>query len=513
MFFFKKAKRLPILKTKVRQDILERLQEFLDKETGEPIEILCGFWKDQEEALTYQELREAIIQGDLNEKVLDDWQQDYSVMVSKYMKDWWQKAIVAGATGQAIFTELGQRGYQFDFYSSKVMEYIQHHGAQFVTRVIMEQKEAIKGLLTKAVIERYGTDELARVIRPCVGLYQGQTVANLKYYDHVKATLKKEHPRMKDTTVEKKAREAAAKYAEKQHRYRAQMIAQTEMAYAYNYGAEAAAQEAFQRGFLGSFKRIWCTSGGGNICTECDGLDGTEVKEIMIPPLHPHCNCVIQYVEKEKPQRYLFPSEEGKPLATFTNDKEERKPLITFANDKNVAIIKEKMLQQAQSISKEGKQVIKTYSGFGAQRINQAIATGKINAKVEKEILLLDQALKDMVVPENIIVYRKTYIEFIENLYGSPIRTQQELQYFKNAIMNNQIFTSTSWKLLDLPKRNVYLALHVPKGYRGAAYIKELVHKKYQVQEEILLKREMKYRVVSVKLEGGIYYIEGEVLY
>ena len=71
---------------------------------------------------------------------------------------------------------------------------------------------------------------------PGIGLTKGQAKANLRYYENMVATLKKDHPRMKPESIEKKAREAAAKYAERQHRQRAMTIAQTENAFAYNWG-------------------------------------------------------------------------------------------------------------------------------------------------------------------------------------------------------------------------------------------------------------------------------------
>ena len=70
----------------------------------------------------------------------------------------------------------------------------------------------------------YGGDhlragELARLIRPCVGLTAAQSAATVKYYDSVLSALKSEHPRMKADTARKKALTAASRYAEKSHRH------------------------------------------------------------------------------------------------------------------------------------------------------------------------------------------------------------------------------------------------------------------------------------------------------
>lgn len=52
-----------------------------------------------------------------------------------------------------------------------------------------------------------------------VGLTERQAAANLKYYNSIKERLTTDHPRMKPESIERKAREAASKYAERQQRY------------------------------------------------------------------------------------------------------------------------------------------------------------------------------------------------------------------------------------------------------------------------------------------------------
>ncbi|HIS61479.1 MAG TPA: hypothetical protein IAC14_04405 [Candidatus Scybalomonas excrementigallinarum] len=301
MFLFKKAKKRPILKSKARDEILKRLDSYLEENSQLPIEILHGFWKDQQQALTYQEIREWFETGDIDEDTWKAWQQDYSILVTQKLRDSiWQQAIVAGTVGQKIFSELEKRGFKVDLVSEKIKDYIKTKSTELITRVTLEQKEAIRTLLMQAINEGQAAEEFAKVIRPIVGLDKRQAVANIRYYNNVKATLKQEHPKMKAENAEKRARNAALKYSEKQHRYRAQRIAQTEMAFAYNFGADEAAAQAYQRGFLGQFKRIWCSAGGKEVCEDCQNLDGNEIKDEILPPKHPNCRCAVQYIEIEK---------------------------------------------------------------------------------------------------------------------------------------------------------------------------------------------------------------------
>ena len=44
------ARRVRKVKTKNGQEVLRRLEAYLESECDDPVEILCGFWKDQQDA-------------------------------------------------------------------------------------------------------------------------------------------------------------------------------------------------------------------------------------------------------------------------------------------------------------------------------------------------------------------------------------------------------------------------------------------------------------------------------
>ena len=56
-------KRTKKVKTPGGQEVLRKLQEFLDETCKETAEFLCRFWKDQQNAITYKELRQAVMDG------------------------------------------------------------------------------------------------------------------------------------------------------------------------------------------------------------------------------------------------------------------------------------------------------------------------------------------------------------------------------------------------------------------------------------------------------------------
>ena len=149
-------------------EILKKLEDYLKTASSEPVELLCGFWKDQSNAITYQELRQAVLDGELDEKTADEWMQDYSLLVQGKLNGMWQNAIIAGSTSQPIIQALADMDYIFS--TKQVLGWIQERGAELVTQCTDTQKEAIKVFLERTVRERHSVDELAKMIRPCIGL-------------------------------------------------------------------------------------------------------------------------------------------------------------------------------------------------------------------------------------------------------------------------------------------------------------------------------------------------------
>ena len=63
------------------QNALNKLNSFLNAASAEPAYILHSTWANQQNAITYKEIREAIMNGHMSESTFQQWQQDYSKMV------------------------------------------------------------------------------------------------------------------------------------------------------------------------------------------------------------------------------------------------------------------------------------------------------------------------------------------------------------------------------------------------------------------------------------------------
>lgn len=250
-----------------------------------------------------------MLDGAITTETLELWRQDYSILTAERLSTMWIKAIEAGPKGQPILDGLA---FEFNTQTPGIFDWLKERGANFVTVCTQEQQDAIAALLTKKVRDGHTVDELSRLIRPCIGLTEGDAKAAVRFYDNLVATLKKEHPRMKPESIRRKALDATQKYAERKHRQRAMTIAQTESAFAYNRGADEGIRQAQSEGYLGIMKKRWSTSGDDAVCEICASLEGTEIDmdaefdfkgrvlfrgHKLLPPAHPRCACAIEYID------------------------------------------------------------------------------------------------------------------------------------------------------------------------------------------------------------------------
>ena len=316
-WIFTKARRIRKARqtSKNSKVILERLRNYLDSEAAEPVRLLCGFWDDQQKAITYQELRQIVTQGWLDEETARLWEGDYAYFVKERMQKIWGDAMIAGSIAQPVM-ENALSVFQFNTQTPGVVEWMRSRGAYLVTSCTQTQKDAIALLLEDKMRNTHTVDELARLIRPTIGLTKPQTAAVRNYYDNLVKTLTEANPNRSVEDIKASALKKATQYAERQHRQRALTIAQTEMAYAYNYGADEGIRQAQGDYLIGKVEKRWCTSGDEQVCEECEKLDGEQIGmeerffsgnkveydiSGMYPPLHPRCACAVEYIEVEEP--------------------------------------------------------------------------------------------------------------------------------------------------------------------------------------------------------------------
>lgn len=276
---------------KQKKAILDQIRAFTDAEEPRLILILSKSWDKQQNAIKYSDLVRMIQTGEIDTEVLTTWTRMYSKLVADYFADKYRDGIKAGAkNAQSIY------GYKIDFSQNGIEDWIEDHGAQLVVSLVVSQRDALKAILKHAYDTEQTVDDLSRVIRPTIGLYPQQSTAVARYYN----TLLNNGRKKKD------AQKLAANYAARLHRYRAMMIARTEMAFAYNHGNDESIRQAQSEGLIGDVVKIWSTADDERVCSRCGPMDGKEVgmndyfvdssgHRVLKPPLHPHCRCGIIY--------------------------------------------------------------------------------------------------------------------------------------------------------------------------------------------------------------------------
>ena len=316
----KKFGREAVEKAAPRGRALQKLRSFLDRKEPDLAYILVTLWRHQGEAITYKEIREAILAGELSEAILEGWRQDYSKFVKEHLEPGWLEAIE-----QAI-KDLGEKypEWHYDPMAEGTRDWAAQRGAEFVTSVTETQMEGLRAVIQRAAgLEDMTVDMLARAIRPMVGLYHQQTVANLKYYESL----------IRNGVGKKRALDLSIRYSSRMHRYRAYNIARTELAFAYNQGSFAGTKQAQAAGYMGRVEKVWCTADDERVCSICGALEGNRYAmdddiyydytdsegnvhqrrinhklndELVgrVPPAHPSCRCTLLYEEVEPPEMY-----------------------------------------------------------------------------------------------------------------------------------------------------------------------------------------------------------------
>ena len=316
----RKPQRLVKVKSRAQYNALHRLDSFINGNEKKLVRFLVRTWNDQQAAITYKELREAIQVGTLTQETFQAWQNDYVSFFNTYLRGTLASATTAGGkelvaamlSGKDVYTPM----------LTGIDNWISVHGAEWITQMSDEAKEAVSSMIQYSAKGNLTVDELARVIRPTIGLTEQQSLANVTFYEKVKERVKtqllEQNPNMKESTAEKqaakRAQDSALRYASRQHRERAQMIAQTELAYAYNKGADDAIHQCVNAGLMPRMKKVWSTAADEGVCGTCSALDGVTVElddnfnyngrsfyegQKQTPPAHPRCRCALCYMEAD----------------------------------------------------------------------------------------------------------------------------------------------------------------------------------------------------------------------
>lgn len=209
----------------------------------------------------------------------------------------------------------------FDRTSAEAVQWARDHSSQLVTQVTKETREAIRQVVTRAFQEGIAPREAAKLIRDVVGLRMDQVDAVLNVRQKLMDAAARAQRTGRAVTVRvpgvprgikvppdglppDRQSSILQRYADRQLRQRALMIARTETIAASNAGQQLQWQQAVRDGLLrGNEQQRWTVTFDERLCPICRPLHGQQVPlgqpfrtangPVMGPPAHPNCRCAV----------------------------------------------------------------------------------------------------------------------------------------------------------------------------------------------------------------------------
>jgi len=158
---------------------------------------------------------------------------------------------------------------------------------KLIVSISEETRANIRNLIARSIRDGIAPRDAAKMIQGMVGLTQRQGQATMNYRETL----------VKQGLTSKRIEILTQRYADKQLRSRAEMIARTETMRALNDGQKSAWVQAQREGLLGpDARKEWMTV--DQACSLCGPMNGRTVllKDsfgMPDPPAHPRCRCSL----------------------------------------------------------------------------------------------------------------------------------------------------------------------------------------------------------------------------
>lgn len=180
-----------------------------------------------------------------------------------------------------------------------------------------------------------------------------------------------------------------------------------------------------------------------------------------------------------------------------------------YNNSKNIPDIYK---EYTNNLSESDKELARQYTGFTATNINRGLRIGKLTETLKQKINQLDKIVENGILPENVILKRGTIIQSFEGFEDIKSLSDVDLCKLKGRILVDKAFGSTSLIEPQEMGRNVIMNIYASKGFKGAVYLEPVAYNKFKEQQEILLKRSCKYKVIDAIIKENKLYLEVKLI-
>lgn len=240
-----------------------------------------------------REVENAIAAGDIQGAIEAVKMEVGEAYLSEQIPDALRSAYEAAGRKAAEALRFHAERASFEILNPESVSFLRTSAAALIREFGESSLRAIRAYITRAYRTGQTPAALARtIVDSGIGLTERQLTA----VDNFRTGLE-DGPR--DFT-QAEVDSMVDRYAERLLRYRARLIARTEINRAENQGNRELWRQARERGLLDARAVVeWQTTGQENVCPECDGVDGEVVPlgatfsvGVEGPPLHPACSCV-----------------------------------------------------------------------------------------------------------------------------------------------------------------------------------------------------------------------------
>ncbi len=185
----------------------------------------------------------------------------------------------------------------FDTQSGRLKKLLDIRWNNLLLDIKDSNKQAIRMLIENNLSRGVPIKRLARLIEANLGLHDRYSIATARYHELL----------LNQGVKESDAERSTMYYANRLLSKRAEVIARTESAFVVNAGERELIFQAIDKDLISekTTKKVW-TVDPVTACEICEPLDGEEralhdvfnsdFGAVDIPPLHPNCNCLIDYI-------------------------------------------------------------------------------------------------------------------------------------------------------------------------------------------------------------------------
>jgi hypothetical protein len=274
-------------------NIEDQLNRFLVDAEPEVATFVKALWADMSKEISSPIAGQMISQRSVPASIIEIWDRQYADFIDGVLSQKWAESMRAGESNLASKWRL--------LTPANINTWMDNRGPALFDGLITQQSRSLNQMIRFFATEApLAQDTLASIISPAVGLTEKQSKALTGHFNALTEA----------GASEDSIRLSMSARASKFQRARADMIARTELASAYNGGIDVAIRQGIDDGvFEGEVQKVWRTQDDERVCPICGPLDETSVDmgdsfsslgfTGDVPPAHPMCRCVVLYEDQE----------------------------------------------------------------------------------------------------------------------------------------------------------------------------------------------------------------------